>query len=392
MSVISSTDVECFRRLSNPEVIDLHGHASSSRQIAQQMREAMEKAVAESSSAKKQEDDGSDEDPEEQKVRTPTAETAPPPSTSSSSSSPAPSRLSSAISALASASGPSAATPSTLPVRDRPAGPTPSLTAIPEEESRSEEEEPAAAAAPTPPRRAPTIASGGDAEGTRLEKQGVLLELHALQAKGVRLTREFTMEDSLNELEFELQKQTSMLNTISAVQNMKDVLRLGLNGLELANSKLGPFICMEGWAESLTADMKRFDAPLEKLYKRYWRKASMSPLMELAMIILGSLAMHHFKTKIFGRVAPGSFSGPRDDAAQPAYRHPAAPPPPSGPALRGATVAGTPAQGSASQAPPLQMGGRLRRGLGGTPPPPAQPADARVRRPVLRSPSSLLGL
>lgn len=250
------------------------------------------------------------------------------------------------------------------------------------------------AAASPPPRRA-SASSSGDAEGARLEKQGIMLELHALQAKGVRLTREFTMEDSLNELEFELQKQTSMLNTISAVQNMKDVLRLGLNGLELANSKLGPFICMEGWAESLTADMKRFDAPLEKLYKRYWRKASMSPLMELAMIILGSLAMHHFKTKIFGRVAPSSssssFSGPRDDAAQQAYRHPSFPPPP-GPALRGATAAaGASGQASSSpQAPPLQTGGRLRRGLGGTPPP--QPADARVRRPVLRSPSSLLGL
>ena len=363
------------------------------------MREAMEKAVAESSATRKKEDDSSDDEREEE-VGAPAAATAHSHSTGSSSSS-APSRLSSAISALASgaaappqppgggSSGPSAADPSTLPVRDPPAGARPSLTVIPEEDSRSEGEEPAAAAAPAPPRRAPTISSG-DAEGARLEKQGVMLELHALQAKGVRLTREFTMEDSLNELEFELQKQTSMLNTISAVQNMKDVLRLGLNGLELANSKLGPFICMEGWAESLTADMKRFDAPLEKLYKRYWRKASMSPLMELAMIILGSLAMHHFKTKIFGRVAPSSSSsGPRDDAAQQAYRHPAAPPPP-GPALRGATVSGASGQASSSQAPPLQMGGRLRRGLGGAPPP--QPADARVRRPVLRSPSSLLGL
>jgi len=355
MSVISSTDVECFRRLSNPEVVDLTTNAATSRQIAQQMREAMEKAVA---MTPKADDDSDDESKTEE----------PPPLPRQSSS------LSSAISALrtsarpaesslggSSSAGKSAAVPASLPVKE-PETPKPPLPRIAEEGSSDDEDPPA----PTPPSASSKPAGPKDPETLRLEKQGFLLELHALQSKGVKLTRDFSMADSLNELEFELQKQTSMQNTTSAVQNMKDVLRLGLNGVELANAKLGPFLCIEGWAESITGDMKRFDAPLEKLYKRYWRKASMSPIMELGMIILGSLAMHHFKTKMFGRIA----SPPREE---PAYRQSAG--------GRGA---------ASNQAAPVQTG-RPRKG------PPVQAAaapqgDPRTRRPVLRSPTSLLGI
>jgi len=353
MSVISSTDVECFLRLSNPEVVDLTANAASSRQIAQQMRDAMEKAVASTASGR------GGEDSDEEGGRGAEAPAARPPPRQASS-------LSSAISALRSSSaaeappGRSAAAPSSLPVQAAP----PPAAARPlsriEEEASSEEEEP-----PEPPAAKPAPPAGPkDPETVRLEKQGVLLELQSLETKGVKLTRSFSMADGLTEMEFELQKQTSLLNTASAVQNMKDVLRLGLNGMELANAKLGPFICMEGWAESLTSDMKRFDAPLEKLYKRYWRKASMSPIMELGMIILGSLAMHHFKTKIFGRIA--------------------APPPPP----REEPAYGRGGGGKGGGPPPVAR----PRPRPAPPVPSAPPSDARARRPVLRSPTSLLGL
>ena len=355
MSVVSSTDIECFRRLSNPEVIDLGTHAISTRQIAQQMREAMEKAV----SAQKKED--SDEEEEDEQRSQP----EPKPAAEASS-------LSNAINALSSASRPAAALPSSLPVKP-PLPPTPlkpPLTRISEEKegddsSDVEQEAPTASARPS--------LGPKDAETVRLEKQGFLLELHAMQARGIRLTREFNMADSVNELEFELQKQTSLQNTMGAVQNMKDVLRLGLNGLELANAKLGPFICMEGWAESLTTDMKRFDAPLEKLYKRYWRKASMSPLSELAMIILGSLAMHHFKMKVFGR-APSPPPREEPQHQTKSYTLPAG--------------AASKASSSTFQSP-TSVPGRLRRPS--SQPSPASGDAVRSKRPVLRSPTSLLG-
>ena len=392
MSVVSSTDVEVFRRLSNPEVVDFN--ASSTRQITQQLREAMERAV---SSSEPHEEGGVAEASRPTSPALP-ERTPPPPERAPAASG----SFSSAVQALSTAAR-QASLPSSLPVPAQSASlPSPlqvpaqsaTLRPIAEDEESSDAEEglpvrpaqassaplgiggrsrssePAVAerpsSSPPPASAVPRYLSSttaSDEEETRLEKQGLLLDLHALQTKGVRLTREFTMNDSVTELEFELQKQTALQNACSAVQNMKDMLRIGFNGMELLNAKMGPFICMDGWAESLTTDMKRFDAPLEKIYKRYWRKSSMSPVMELGMIILGSLAMHHFKLKVFGRPSAGAAAS--DTAHQPTHRSAAAEEAPTGAATSSSSAV------------------RARR---------RPPNDGlRSTRPVLRSPMSLLG-
>lgn len=397
MSVVSSTDVEVFRRLSNPEVVDFN--ASSTRQITQQLREAMERAV--SSSEPHEEGDVV----EASRPTSPALpeRTPPPPERAPAASG----SFSSAVQALSNAAAARhASLPSSLPVPAQSASlPSPlqvpaqsaTLRPIAEDEESSDAEEglpvrpaqassaplgiggrsrssePAVAERPSSSSPPPASAvprylsstTASDEEETRLEKQGLLLDLHALQTKGVRLTREFTMNDSVTELEFELQKQTALQNACSAVQNMKDMLRIGFNGMELLNAKMGPFICMDGWAESLTTDMKRFDAPLEKIYKRYWRKSSMSPVMELGMIILGSLAMHHFKLKVFGRPSAGAAASDAAHQHQPTHRSAAAEEAPTGAATSSSSAV------------------RARR---------RPPNDGlRSTRPVLRSPMSLLG-
>jgi hypothetical protein len=351
MSVVSSTDVECFRRLTNPEVVDVNGSGTSTRQIAQQLRQAMEQAVAKhSEEMSKPPDDSSDDEDRAPARATPSAPSSAQPSSSS---------LARAMQAIKGApaspeSRPQepplqAQRPSSLPVVAPAPPPVRAASPKPEDddkESSSDEE-------------ASTVGVKLAPEAERLEKQGYLIELQALQAKGVKLSRDFSMKDSLTELEFEVQKQNSVLNAAAAVSNMKDMMRIAFNGVEMANSRLGPFLCIDGWADSLTSDMKRFDSALEKLYKRYWRKQSMSPIMELGMIILGSLAMHHFKTKLFGPVGPR----PRPAQAPPVE---AAPPPPATPRLRRGT-------------PPQAPSGSFR--------------DARPGgRPTLRPPTSVFGM
>jgi len=375
MSVVSSTDVECFRRLTNPEVVDVNGAGTSTRQIAQQMRQAMEQVVAAQHSeelSKQKDNDSSDEESEKSKSKVPVGGAASRLAramhalqASPEKAAPSPEERAMAAPAAAQASsGVSANTPSSLPVPQANASPAPRAepkatpaaaapAALPEEDRASSSDDDDASAC-----------IKKDPETVRLEKQGYLIELQALSSKGVRLSREFSMKDTLTELEFEVQKQNSNLNAAAAVSNMKDMMRIGFNGLEMANARFGPFLCMDGWAQSLTSDMKRFDNALEKLYKRYWRKQSMSPIMELGMIILGSLAMHHFKSKLFGPVRPPSHAPPA--TAAPPQTEPTAPPPP--PRLRRGTPAHPPA-------------GNLRdsaRGAGGL-------------RPTLRPPTSMFG-
>jgi len=184
-----------------------------------------------------------------------------------------------------------------------------------------------------------------------MEKQGYLIELRRMQARGVELSKQFTEEDSLAELEFEVAKQNASVSTENSVSFMRDMLRLVITGLEIGNSKLGPFLSMEGWAEATTQDMHRYDNALERIHRRYFRKQQMSPIMEMGWLLLGSLAMWHFKSKFLGVTPAG---------------RPAAPPPAR----------------AAQTAPPARTPRRQ------------EPASARGGggRPVLRAPGGVFGM
>ena len=144
----------------------------------------------------------------------------------------------------------------------------------------------------------------------RLEKQEYLIELANLQQKGVKLSRDFTLNDSVAELEFEINSQNANLNTRNAVRFCLDSIKVAANFIEIGNAKYGPFIELDGWAEStFGGDMKRYEHVFERIYRRYWRKNQMSPLMELAWLILGSMVTWHFKSKFFGQ--------PRRETSQP---------------------------------------------------------------------------
>jgi len=138
-----------------------------------------------------------------------------------------------------------------------------------------------------------------DSEGARIEKQGYIIELANMSQKGIPISRHFTMQDSVAEMEFEIEKQNNNTTTRQHVVFMRDMMKIGINGLEIANSRFGPFLSIDGWAESVTSDMTKYEPPLEKLYRRYYRRSQMSPVMELAWLLVGSMAAFHFKNKWF---------------------------------------------------------------------------------------------
>ena len=48
---------------------------------------------------------------------------------------------------------------------------------------------------------------------------------------------------------------------------------------------------VDGFSNNLCKDMSKFNKPLTKMYRKYWRRGTSSPEMELAMIVFGALAM-----------------------------------------------------------------------------------------------------
>jgi hypothetical protein len=145
-----------------------------------------------------------------------------------------------------------------------------------------------------------------DDNDERLEKQGLLIELRRMESRGVKLSRRFGEEDSIEELEFEVVRQNSAVSTDTAVSFAREMMRFGLVGIEMANKRLGPFLALDGWSDSVCQDMRRYDHALERLYKQYWRKHQVSPLLEIGSIIIGSMVMWHFQSSLFGPPAAAS--------------------------------------------------------------------------------------
>ena len=165
-------------------------------------------------------------------------------------------------------------------------------------------------------------------------KQSLLLELQELEAKGVRLSRKFTLSDSIGDLELELHTHVSNMNTKTTVGFMRDALKLIISGLEVGNARLGPFLDIQGWAANVTSDMSRYEPVLERIYKRYCRRQQMNPLVELGWLLIGSMLTWHFNNTLLAPLRPrpapaaGSGSRPRAAARQPMGRKILRPPSP----------------------------------------------------------------
>lgn len=288
-SAISSTDLNIFKKLSNPVVCDVEitvpSQTSSKRAretSSDKSRESIQAAVAKAAAS----DDEDDHDDAENK-----SHAAPPKSNS-----------------LAQA----------MENEKHNAKPASQLTSVPQartpvekEDSSDNEDDQPSSSKVTVPKITPPVSSvsakssGDETTEDRLEKQAYLIELQQLEKKGVALSRAFSMDDSIAELEFEVTKQNAGLSTANSVAFMRDSLRLLISGVEVGNQKLGPFLSIDGWSSSVCHDMSRYDHALERVYKRYFRKQQLSPILELAWLLIGSMVMFHVKNKIFGTASTG---------------------------------------------------------------------------------------
>lgn len=155
------------------------------------------------------------------------------------------------------------------------------------------------------------------------EKEGLLAELQMMEKQGIiKLSREFTIADSLEEIQFQVDRANTNYAATNAVELAKTGIRVGSKGIEIVARKFGTN-ALDGFSNNLCKDMNKFTRPLTKLYRKYWRRGGItSPETELAMIVLGSVAMTVVQNKDFGGIgsmvagALGS-TVPKTKAAEP---------------------------------------------------------------------------
>jgi hypothetical protein len=143
-------------------------------------------------------------------------------------------------------------------------------------------------------------------EETLREKFKYLRKLEALEAKGVTLTKKYTMESSLLEMQGEyemIMEEKSKQNSIKFQGNM---LMAFINGLEFLNNRFDPFdIKLDGFSDQVSENLTDYDDIFSELHDKYKSKASLAPELKLLFQLGGSAMMIHMTNTLFKSSMPG---------------------------------------------------------------------------------------
>ena len=143
-------------------------------------------------------------------------------------------------------------------------------------------------------------------EEIMLEKQSVILELERLKAQGIKLSKEYTLDDNLADMQFEVRRHLLYIDETNNISLMKDGLKLLFGGIEGGNRAVGNILQLDGWSAHACTELDRhkYDQSLSALYRKYWRRGSSSPEMELAFGVLSSIGTWHVKQQFSKSMAP----------------------------------------------------------------------------------------
>lgn len=142
-------------------------------------------------------------------------------------------------------------------------------------------------------------------KNSKQEKQKILLQLVALEKRGVELTKKYSMSSKLEELKFELKLHESNAEKESGVKLQQKILLAAVYGLEIANNKYDPIGAkLDGWSESVMDNIDDYTVIFEKLYDKYKSRADLPPELQLLVTLVGGAVMFHTTKTLFSSAMP----------------------------------------------------------------------------------------
>ncbi len=138
------------------------------------------------------------------------------------------------------------------------------------------------------------------------EKFKYLRRLEDLERKGANLTKKYSMDDPLAELQGEYEMIIAEREKSNSVKFQGKMLMACITGLEFLNSKFDPFdLKMDGWAEQVNENVSDYDEIFMELHEKYKSKAKMAPELKLLFQLGGSAIMVHMTNTMFKSSMPG---------------------------------------------------------------------------------------
>ena len=137
-------------------------------------------------------------------------------------------------------------------------------------------------------------------EEERKKKLELINKLNRLQTKGYNLTKKFTMDNTLEEVQTEYDRLLDAKNLEASLRFQRQCLMGVVTGAEFLNSKFNPFDWeLDGWSESVHENIEDFDEVFEELYDKYKNRGAMPPEAKLLMSLVGSGFMFHMSNSFF---------------------------------------------------------------------------------------------
>lgn len=138
------------------------------------------------------------------------------------------------------------------------------------------------------------------------EKFKFLRRLEDLERKGATLTKKYTMDSPLQELQGEYEMIIAEREKSNSVKFQAKMLMACVTGLEFLNSKFDPFdLKMDGWGEQVNENISDYDEIFQELHEKYKSKAKLAPELKLLFQLGGSAIMVHMTNTMFKSALPG---------------------------------------------------------------------------------------
>jgi len=138
------------------------------------------------------------------------------------------------------------------------------------------------------------------------EKFDILRKLEAIELKGIKLSKRYTMESSFLEMKGEYETIKNEKEKNNSVKFQGRMLMAAITGLEFLNNKFDPFdLRLDGWAEQVNENVDDYDDIFGELHEKYQNKAKMAPELKLLFQLSGSAIMLHMTNTMFKSAMPG---------------------------------------------------------------------------------------
>jgi hypothetical protein len=133
------------------------------------------------------------------------------------------------------------------------------------------------------------------------EKFKYLRKLESLEKKGIELTKKYSMDSSLAEMQGEYETIVEERKKTASVKFYGDMMKLCVNGIEMLSGKFNDVIDLDldGWGMSIDENITDYDEVFGELHEKYKSSGAMLPELKLMFMLGGSATMVHMQNTMF---------------------------------------------------------------------------------------------